>query len=386
METDRIHGAPQGEGTSRVGPFRMQEGQFLQERMESFRSRIRFVAALTAVLYAAAGYADWLDLGPGPDLVLMLSARGGVALLGLCVAAAFGVERFPVRGLLYPLGAYMFAVMCCESLELVLKTTYATNGGIPATTFIVLCYYVFLPFRVWLLLVPGVAGSVLYMASMAFLTPARPQDVWVVFLFFLLSNLFGAWFLRRLELAQRNEFRALARLRLLAETDPLTGIFNRRRGLELAMREFRRAKRYEEPFSVLMLDLDRFKRVNDKHGHEAGDRVLMEFARRAGGVLREVDVFVRLGGEEFGVFLPSSNLDQASVAARRILEAVSGRSFDAGRVRLDVTVSAGTAGMRADDEDLTHILRRADDALYRAKQGGRNRVCLEEADAGAAAP
>ena len=160
----------------------------------------------------------------------------------------------------------------------------------------------------------------------------------------------------------------------LAERDPLTGLPNRRRLMEGGQEEHRRALRLGHPLAALMLDIDRFKLVNDRHGHGAGDDVLKEVARRIQDTVREIDLPARYGGEEFAVLLPDSRLEKAQEVAERIRLAVAATPITTRRGPLSVTLSAGVAEVGGDGGDLTAVLEAADGALYAAKEGGRNRV------------
>jgi diguanylate cyclase (GGDEF)-like protein len=167
-------------------------------------------------------------------------------------------------------------------------------------------------------------------------------------------------------------------LEALATTDPLTGALNRRAVSEVAASELRRARRSGTPFAILLMDIDHFKRVNDTHGHQAGDRVLTQVATACRGKLREVDGFGRWGGEEFIALLPETGPEGALAAAERIRHAVESLVVvsDNGEP-VPVTLSVGLAIWRAQDEQLEPLLLRADTALYKAKHDGRNRVCTE---------
>jgi len=166
--------------------------------------------------------------------------------------------------------------------------------------------------------------------------------------------------------------------RNLAVVDPLTGTFNRRTFQELAEKEISRARRTKAPLSMIMFDLDQFKRINDQHGHLTGDDVLKKFAAIVQESLRREDLLVRYGGEEFCVLLPDVSVERAFQLAERILDVVGGTPFHARKndKRLfAVTVSAGVAGLREEDgNDIAGLVGRSDDALYTAKATGRNRV------------
>ncbi len=190
----------------------------------------------------------------------------------------------------------------------------------------------------------------------------------------------------------------------LAMTDPLTGTFNRRIFLELAEKEVARSRRTGTPLSVIMLDLDHFKMVNDQHGHLVGDAVLKQFTQIVLGCLRREDLLVRYGGEEFCVLLPDVEIDRAQGLAERIRHAVSKHLFNHAQSTgktMHITVSCGVAGLAREDkrkeqhkneqvseqgraknkadtfedaEAVLHLVGLADEMLYAAKTAGRNRV------------
>lgn len=159
-----------------------------------------------------------------------------------------------------------------------------------------------------------------------------------------------------------------------AAHDPLTGLANRRSAARRLEAEGMRARRQGEPLSVLMLDLDHFKRVNDRWGHAAGDRVLAAVARILCEELRGADLPARYGGEEFLAILPNADPAQALRVAERVRERIAGTPIALPEVTARITVSVGIASL-APDEAATALVARADEALYAAKQGGRNR-CL----------
>jgi diguanylate cyclase (GGDEF)-like protein len=168
-------------------------------------------------------------------------------------------------------------------------------------------------------------------------------------------------------------------LELQAATDSLTGIANRRHFLSTAQKEIERCKRHGGSLSLLMLDIDHFKNVNDSFGHAIGDRALQAIAQTCGKELRSTDICGRLGGEEFALLLVETDLKKACGVAARILaqvEAIELFTENGRTVRL--TTSIGVAEYRPQTETLSDLMVRADQALYKAKNTGRNRFeCFE---------
>jgi two-component system cell cycle response regulator len=172
-----------------------------------------------------------------------------------------------------------------------------------------------------------------------------------------------------------------ARLRRLAMTDDLTLAYNQRYLSPRVNEEIERARRSGQPLSMLLLDLDHFKHVNDEYGHEVGDTVLRLFADRVRSIVRRVDVFIRRGGEEFLLLMPATSLEQARATAERIRRNLTDAELDVGgghRVRQ--TVSIGAAGWNF-SESPEALQRRADVAMYAAKEQGRDRVVVSAAPA-----
>jgi diguanylate cyclase (GGDEF)-like protein len=167
------------------------------------------------------------------------------------------------------------------------------------------------------------------------------------------------------------------RLRVQATTDPLTGLANRAAFLERARLEIQRAERSGRPLAVVLLDLDRFKSVNDRFGHPAGDRVLVGAATAISRTVRGIDLAARWGGEEFAVLLVEADESTAGVVVERIREAVA--ALAPPRVPVSVTASAGIAVHHGlfERSQVEGLLRRADAALYAAKRKGRNRAEFE---------
>jgi diguanylate cyclase (GGDEF)-like protein len=176
----------------------------------------------------------------------------------------------------------------------------------------------------------------------------------------------------RTELDERNELlRAqAATLEELATTDVLTGTFNRRKFNELILAEIERVRRYGHPLSLLVVDIDHFKRTNDAHGHEAGDEVLIVLAGLIRAGIRATDSLARWGGEEFVVLSPEVSVEEAAGLAERLRSAAGTYKYSfVGRVTASIGVAQHRVGETPDE-----LFARADEALYRAKEGGRDRV------------
>jgi diguanylate cyclase (GGDEF)-like protein len=157
--------------------------------------------------------------------------------------------------------------------------------------------------------------------------------------------------------------------------DGLTQIHNKRALFEALEKELMRARRYERDLSLLMFDIDFFKRINDQYGHLAGDHVLRELARVVQERIRREEVFARYGGEEFVILLPETPLPGAAALAENLRARVANHAFVFQGERIPVTVSIGTALLGENDKVAADLIQRADEKLYEAKRGGRNRVC-----------
>jgi diguanylate cyclase (GGDEF)-like protein len=172
--------------------------------------------------------------------------------------------------------------------------------------------------------------------------------------------------------ARLNE--TLEKLRALAVTDALTGLYNRRYFWDALEREFIAARRKPSVLSVILIDLDHFKHVNDEWGHEAGDRVLQAASDLLRSHIRGSDIAVRYGGEEFAVLLPGTGVAVAEERAEELRREMEALQIDYNGTRIRITLSAGVAESTAAAEDGRDLMKRADEALYTAKAAGRNRV------------
>lgn len=172
------------------------------------------------------------------------------------------------------------------------------------------------------------------------------------------------------DITERKQFEE--KLYYLSTTDELTGLNNRRYFMQVAADEIERAKRYGKYFSLILIDIDRFKTINDTYGHNGGDEVLKKLGSLLRNRLRKADIAARIGGEEFGLILPETDLDQAYTLAELIRSKVASSPVDYEDKKISYTISAGVTVCSADTDSVEDLLRAADQALYSAKEKGRN--------------
>lgn len=182
------------------------------------------------------------------------------------------------------------------------------------------------------------------------------------------------WMVEQLDAYRQRILGQNRELERLATTDSLTGVSNRRSFMNFATKEFLRSQRYAHVFSVIQMDIDHFKKINDTHGHAVGDEVLKAFSANCQEVLRDCDVLGRVGGEEFSIILPETELAGALIVAERFRQTINDLKLYVKEQIVHFTVSIGVTNLRQDDTGIDGVLRRADEALYLAKNGGRNKV------------
>jgi diguanylate cyclase (GGDEF)-like protein len=248
----------------------------------------------------------------------------------------------------------------------------------------VLCLYLFFPNRFLYRLIPALLltiGSILLYIFIK--TVLNPGIILVTLVSYGLVNFLGLLISARLFGARRKEFQshlaeqaAQAKIAQLAMEDDLTGIANRRHFYRQAEAEFAHFQRSEQPLVLLMLDLDHFKRINDKYGHGVGDAALIRFAKFVAAQIRQEDLFGRVGGEEFAVLLRDATIAQAAAIGDRIRLGVAQLPIPGGEPGEHFTVSIGLAAASGRDASFDGLFGRADGALYMAKKLGRNRLAM----------
>lgn len=162
--------------------------------------------------------------------------------------------------------------------------------------------------------------------------------------------------------------------------DSLTDLYNRRYFMQAGKNEIERANRYDDPLSLMMIDIDHFKNVNDTYGHIAGDNVLGSFANIIKESVRDIDIAGRLGGEEFGIILPKTTLENAKQVGERLRKNIEGNIFEYKDSSISITISVGIATYNKENPSIDNMLHKADVALYEAKNSGRNSVIVNKKD------
>lgn len=191
-----------------------------------------------------------------------------------------------------------------------------------------------------------------------------------------ITSLMLYYFTKKIEQFSRYLSEQNVRLDRLASLDPLTGMMNRRMFLEVADKYLHQSFRQEESFYFLMLDIDHFKKINDTYGHKEGDNVLINYSKNIQTVLRENDLFGRLGGEEFGVVILEKTDEDALHVAEKIRTLVADQVHKVDQNSLPVTMSIGVASADT-TSTLEDVMHRSDLAMYEAKKSGRNQVCMD---------
>jgi diguanylate cyclase (GGDEF)-like protein len=356
------------------------ESKYRRYYLPADAQRLNLGVILWTISFVGFVYSDYLLYGQQDAFFALLAVRVSYALFGLGMLVALRrVESNPAAfdGLVlaWSLGTVLFAL---------LVGLLRPRGDISVLIddlLAVFSFYVFISNRMALRVLPAAILSLANLGLTLFYKEGIPGQMILSLAFaFTVTNLVGIVYSRhyfgqrRAEfLARREETRVQSELHRLASTDSLTGVYNRRRLLELAGDAFYRFRRYDRPFSILVMDLDDFKLINDTYGHQQGDAVLVEFVRSVTEEKREGDALGRMGGDEFCLVLPESNKDAAMTLAERLIQRTNELVLDDGRGPMRVTVSIGISQAVDGDTSLDPLYARADAALYRAKNSGRNR-------------
>lgn len=358
---------------------------------------LRISLRLWAVILLVFGLPDWTALGASEGFYVLTSLRIAHAALLLWLSwrllsrpdwASLGWPVTIVAILGYPL-FFVYPLYMPDTGTL----------GFAVILLMLLSMYVFIPNRLMLTNLIALVGIVGVISS-RLLLGATSLDMVVTVMLLLWPAVLGYAAAQRINTGSRRAFVLLqqaqqsnqrleteiahskeleAELQRQALTDPLTGLSNRRHYEMLFNREHDRCRRHGAALVLGMIDLDHFKRINDNHGHDVGDKVLRFVAEVMQRPLRHSDILGRFGGEEFILILPDTSLQQAEAIAERMRQALENDALIQGDTLIKVTATFGLTQVRAEDSDIQECVRRADEALYEGKRSGRNKVTLADA-------
>lgn len=382
------------------------ERAFLDHIAGETRRHLVVVFLLWACLILVFALPDLADLGPSPEFSAILAMRVTSALL--IVSYALACLRWPGLALNFAAISLVMILAMTGFLLIYFLRPDVVGFIIGVTMVMIVGAYLLIPNMLsWSTLV------VSYMVATSLLSVWLTQGTSAaaltsLFVIYLLPALTGFFIAHRLQMLRRGQFALLKEaeqhnqelqreverrealeeeLQRQAATDPLTGLHNRR-GYELLFtQEFKRAKRVGSPLAVAILDLDRFKHLNDTYGHSAGDQVLHALAEEWSARLRAPDVLGRLGGEEFVVLMPDTAASEAVDVMERLRRHADETPRELGVATVPVTVTIGVTELAESDTSVQDMIARADEALYRGKDQGRNQVIvLRASDTAAAHP
>ena len=349
---------------------------FRKYEWNELRRRMIFTSFVGGFAYFLAIIGDLMVVTTQPMITQIVAVRILVLSIGLLVCVfgiVFGRAYTPLLNKM--ICGLLLLVLLGESAELVIKADLVEYVGIPWISFLVLLFYLSFPPRFISVAVVCFIGCSTFLITCILLGDAPQYFIYTSLLFFLVVNVFGSYVYLQFSSIRRREFMALEELKRNAEIDGLTQIYNRRMVLELGVGEVGHANNCGYEYSVMMIDVDNFKNVNDTYGHAVGDTVLHEIANRIRVVLRDKDIFGRFGGEEFVVFLPHTNLSTAYSIGERLRSEISTTPFKSKDLSLPLTISVGIAALTTAKETPAKLLEMADKALYSAKNTGKNKVC-----------
>lgn len=359
------------------------------------------VCLISAIFYTLAGLGPIMEFGLDAKSSLLMCAR----LLILITATLLFVYSRP-RYLGHTVTAqacltlFLSGIGLYESVEAVILYKPGMEFSSPFTLLIILLFYLFPQLHFAPIALTASVSSVLYVLALLLFSAAPWQSCIQLALFFLFANILGAYIFIETMKSRRLQFQAITKITQLNEalnmevkekekangalihlatTDHLTAIPNRRRFMEVLAAERERAIHPGASFCLLIIDIDHFKTVNDTKGHPVGDMVLKTLAQELHSSLRRSDFLGRLGGEEFGILLPHRDASEAFCVAERHRKRAQALSHK-GHPDLSITVSIGIAQFTESREEVKTLYAQADEALYQAKERGRNRTVVYQAD------
>ncbi|MBZ9559501.1 MULTISPECIES: GGDEF domain-containing protein [unclassified Modicisalibacter] len=387
-----------------TGQFRDVDQEAVYRRSVGSRVRLETALALVvaALIYGMFAIADYQILGLSQDYYRLITMRAVV--VGLCLILAVLIacrHRYSHETWLHAMPLWILAT---GIILIVPLRPDSLSTQVTAVVVATMAFYLLIPNRLTVVTFASLYLSIGFLISAALFADAKPMGVVRVALLLIMANGVGFFALLRLEKLQRRQFFLLheerdqnrqllgeiahrelleEQLRRVAERDALTGLNSRRHFMKLAEALLQVSRVEKTPFSLFMIDVDHFKRINDTWGHSQGDWVLARISEVCAHSLRPTDVIGRFGGEEFVVALPDTGADGALRVAERLRKRVAELPADEEMRELRLSITIGVAVAHGDEIDLQALITRADRALYVGKREGRDRVvaCGEGSDA-----
>jgi len=317
---------------------------------------------------------DFFNLSPGPQLGIIMVLRSIFLLFSLVLY--FTMPGLKTSPFLFPLFTVYLTTGAFFSLGFTFLYGAGFDPSIHSFSVILVTFglYHLLPQRMWIKNLLAISYGLGYVLIIAFWHETPALYTWAVAVYLVMVNIFSHYTATGINFLQRKEYLQREKLQALAVTDPLTGAFNRLKFNEVLEELFNKSRRYHQPFTSILFDIDKFKNINDTAGHLTGDEVLVKIVQAIQETKRETDFLARLGGDEFALLLPSTVEEDGVNLAQRISQSILEIPFNLGA---PVTCSFGVAEYSSRDADFTSLILRADHELYLAKKRGGN--CISAA-------
>lgn len=369
----------------RIPVFEPDLGKFESPYRQAFLKSDGIQAILVIMLSNIASLSlinsDYHSYGWGNKFFIFLGMRLGVSLISAIAIVILAKSSKPEHHD-WAVTSYMIVGAVINIfINSTVSPSYVAYIGVSIVLINIYYFALFTPLRI------RVSVSCLFSAVtvfQAFQAPFSEETKTVIAGMHILTNIIGIGISARLYTHRRLSFKAHAEetelkleLSKLASLDPLTNIKNRRIFSKEAIDEFGRAKRYNRPVSLILIDIDRLKTINDTHGHLAGDEAIKYCASILEEQIREHDTLGRLGGDEFGILLPETELKESIVVGTRILQRCRRDFILTNGEKIDLSLSLGVAEIADTDQYYEEFFKRADQMLYVAKRNGRNRLAVE---------
>lgn len=345
--------------------------EYLEYRNKLGNLMLRPIAVLATVVWL--GFGLKIDPVLHPDFPGLLYFRGGLSVVGIISFLLSFTTYFQKRSLLLLHLMHIYAFLSCS----LFTGRLADDPNYVAGLQILIMISALAPFTFRTILLYFSISIVLFIGTaLVYRTNLVTYDAYYSMNNLGISYVLGIIFGYVIDRHRFNVFLKKLKLREIAMIDTLTRVYNRRYFLNAMELQFQQSVRYNQPISIIMMDLDHFKKINDKYGHAGGDYVLKEFARICNDNIRKVDLLGRLGGEEFAILLPVTDTESARIVAERIRETFNQQLFEYEDFSFHATVSIGIACFpETYAKSSNDLLNKADKLLYLAKNEGRNRVC-----------